>query len=268
MPSPRQWRGDVAALRPMLATLAEHPLDDRGFVYEPKYDGIRALAAVDPGPGGPSITLLSRLGNEKSAQFPDIVRVLTDRFKRRTAPLVLDGEIVALDSGGAPTELPAPAGPHPRDSWTPPTRRSRSSCSTCSVMATRTCATCRCPTRRERLLKIVGRQSSTRLRISEQVQRRRPRTMAAGDGAGLGRPDCQARVVAVPDGQAVARLDQAEARRRAGVRHRRLDRAARHALLLRRAAARRLRARRIAHLRRPRRHGLRRARAEEGLVRC
>ena len=34
---------DIHTARPMLATLAEHPLDDPAFVYEPKYDGIRAL---------------------------------------------------------------------------------------------------------------------------------------------------------------------------------------------------------------------------------
>ena len=32
----------------MLATLAEAPLCDPGLVYEPKYDGIRAIVTVTP----------------------------------------------------------------------------------------------------------------------------------------------------------------------------------------------------------------------------
>src|SRR5687768_15793357 len=43
----REWRGDVATLRPMLATIAEAPLVGKELVYEPKYDGIRALAELD-----------------------------------------------------------------------------------------------------------------------------------------------------------------------------------------------------------------------------
>ena len=54
-------------LEPMLASLAEAPLDDPHLVYEPKYDGIRAIAEVSP--AGP-VRLWSRLGNEKTAQFP------------------------------------------------------------------------------------------------------------------------------------------------------------------------------------------------------
>ena len=36
-------------LLPMLATLAEAPLADPELVYEPKYDGIRAIAEVEAG---------------------------------------------------------------------------------------------------------------------------------------------------------------------------------------------------------------------------
>ncbi|HEX5817674.1 MAG TPA: non-homologous end-joining DNA ligase, partial [Gemmatimonadales bacterium] len=98
MPPVKPWRGNVRALRPMLATLAEHSRRDPSFVYEPKYDGIRALASVQPG----SVALYSRLGNEKSAQFPEIVEALAAFAKARKAPLVLDGEVVALDAKGEP----------------------------------------------------------------------------------------------------------------------------------------------------------------------
>ena len=63
-----------AIARPMLASLADAPLDDPAFVYEPKYDGIRAVAEI-AAHGGP-VRLWSRLGNDKAAQFPGIVAAL------------------------------------------------------------------------------------------------------------------------------------------------------------------------------------------------
>jgi bifunctional non-homologous end joining protein LigD len=88
------------ALAPMLASLADAPLDDPHLVYEPKYDGIRAIAEVAPKGGG--VRLWSRLGNEKTHQFPEVADALTTWARARTAPLVLDGEIVALDADGHP----------------------------------------------------------------------------------------------------------------------------------------------------------------------
>jgi bifunctional non-homologous end joining protein LigD len=82
----------------MLASLDEPPLDDPGLVYEPKYDGIRAIAEV----AGGAARLWSRLGNEKTAQFPEITAALATWARRLNAPVVLDGEIVALDDHGEP----------------------------------------------------------------------------------------------------------------------------------------------------------------------
>ena len=58
----------------MLASLIDAPLADPGFVYEPKYDGIRAIAEIAPKGGG--VHLWSRLGNEKTSQFPEIAGAL------------------------------------------------------------------------------------------------------------------------------------------------------------------------------------------------
>jgi hypothetical protein len=44
----------------------------------------------------------SRLGNEKTSQFPEIVTALTHWGRTLRAPIVLDGEIVALDDKGEP----------------------------------------------------------------------------------------------------------------------------------------------------------------------
>ena len=96
-----RWKDDPAAVRPMLATLAEAPLTGAGLVYEPKYDGIRALVHVAPGKSG-GVRIWSRLGNDKTSQFPSLARELESLRKALKAPLLLDGEIVALDSRGAP----------------------------------------------------------------------------------------------------------------------------------------------------------------------
>jgi bifunctional non-homologous end joining protein LigD len=85
----------------MLATLADAPLRDPRLVYEPKYDGIRAIVEVTPGPGA-TARLWSRNGNEKTAQFPSIVRALAAFGRTLDAPVILDGEVVALDERGRP----------------------------------------------------------------------------------------------------------------------------------------------------------------------
>jgi bifunctional non-homologous end joining protein LigD len=96
-------------LRPMLATLpAQTPsLTDKAYVYEPKVDGIRAIVEVLPplredATGGkrgsrPSVRFWSRNGNEKTQQFPDIVDAIGTWLTKITGPVVLAGEIVALD---------------------------------------------------------------------------------------------------------------------------------------------------------------------------
>jgi bifunctional non-homologous end joining protein LigD len=85
-------------LQPMLASLADAPLVDSHLVYEPKYDGIRAIAEIAP--RGGAVRLWSRLGNEKTQQFPEIAAALGAWARARKQPLVLDGEIVALDARG------------------------------------------------------------------------------------------------------------------------------------------------------------------------
>ena len=84
----------------MLASLADAPLNDPHLAYEPKYDGIRAIAEIEP---GGVARLWSRLGNEKTRQFPEIAAALGQWARMRAQPLVLDGEIVALDAKGEPT---------------------------------------------------------------------------------------------------------------------------------------------------------------------
>ena len=84
----------------MLASLTEAPLDDPEFAYEPKYDGIRAIVEVPA--GGRGVRLWSRLGNEKTSQFPEVAAALERWARRLNGPVVLDGEVVALDAKGDP----------------------------------------------------------------------------------------------------------------------------------------------------------------------
>ena len=83
---------------PMLASLADAPLNDPSLVYEPKYDGIRAIADVTPG----QARLWSRLGNEKTSQFSEVAAALGQWARKRKVSTVIDGEIVAIDPNGDP----------------------------------------------------------------------------------------------------------------------------------------------------------------------
>src|SRR5579859_912389 len=86
----------------MLATLADAPLRQKGLVYEPKYDGIRALVLLARSDKTVKARIWSRNGNEKTAQFPEVARALESAGAGLKQPVVLDGEIVALDERGRP----------------------------------------------------------------------------------------------------------------------------------------------------------------------
>lgn len=93
------WHGTPATVRPMLASVRDAPLESAEFVYETKYDGIRALAWIEQA----TVRVWSRLGNEKTAQYPAIAAALMPLATHTSRPLVIDGEIVAIDAHGAPT---------------------------------------------------------------------------------------------------------------------------------------------------------------------
>lgn len=89
----------------MLASTGDAPLHDQRFAYEPKYDGIRAIVSIEPparkGASG-RVAFWSRLGNDKTGQFPDIAAALEQFARTIDGPLIVDGEIVALDERGGP----------------------------------------------------------------------------------------------------------------------------------------------------------------------
>ena len=81
---------------PMLAAASDSLPRGPGWVFEPKWDGFRALVAIEGG----EVTLTSRNGNDLTGRFPELARAA--RLVIRAADAVLDGEICALDEQGRP----------------------------------------------------------------------------------------------------------------------------------------------------------------------
>jgi bifunctional non-homologous end joining protein LigD len=67
-------------------------LHDARYAFEPKLDGIRALAFIERD----QVKIITRRGLDQTSQFPELCRHLA---RQKTAGLVLDGEIVAFEDG-------------------------------------------------------------------------------------------------------------------------------------------------------------------------
>jgi bifunctional non-homologous end joining protein LigD len=80
--------------RPMLSTSADTLPQGEGWLYEPKWDGYRAIVTVSSG----EVTFASRNGNDLTERFRECARRAA--LAVRTADAVLDGEIYALDDQG------------------------------------------------------------------------------------------------------------------------------------------------------------------------
>jgi bifunctional non-homologous end joining protein LigD len=78
---------------PMLATLTDRPFSDPNWLFEIKWDGVRALAKIENG----NLTLRSRNSVDITARYPELAS-LPQALAARHA--ILDGEIVALDARG------------------------------------------------------------------------------------------------------------------------------------------------------------------------
>lgn len=77
--------------QPMLAKLGTGAFDNYGWLFEPKLDGIRAIAYYD----GHTVKLINRSLNDVTSRFPE----LEFNF---TVPCVVDGEIVCFGPDGVP----------------------------------------------------------------------------------------------------------------------------------------------------------------------
>ena len=80
-------------VEPMKPRLLESPPVAGDWMYELKFDGIRALAIKN----GKNVSLMSRNQNELGVRYPEIVAAIRDLS---IDECVIDGEIVALDEKG------------------------------------------------------------------------------------------------------------------------------------------------------------------------
>jgi bifunctional non-homologous end joining protein LigD len=81
----------VPKIAPMSATTGDLPTDDDKWLFEPKWDGMRAIVQLDHG----EVRAWSRTDREVTREFPELAGLagLSDRA-------VLDGEIVAMGDDG------------------------------------------------------------------------------------------------------------------------------------------------------------------------
>ncbi len=82
-------------IEPMLAQSATVPPDSEDYLYEVKWDGIRAMIALDEG----TVRIRSRNQQDLTVTFPELLGA-DQAF--RTASALFDAEIVCLDDAGKP----------------------------------------------------------------------------------------------------------------------------------------------------------------------
>jgi bifunctional non-homologous end joining protein LigD len=83
-------------LLPMLARSGDLPVREQGWSFEIKWDGVRAIAYVQPG----RLRLESRNLREVTDAYPEVRGLLRDLGMHEA---VFDGEIVAFDENGRPS---------------------------------------------------------------------------------------------------------------------------------------------------------------------
>jgi bifunctional non-homologous end joining protein LigD len=81
----------VPDIHPMMATLVREPFDDQAWIFEPKWDGVRAIATC-----GDETMLVSRNLKDITHSYPELGR-LHEQLVAIDA--IVDGEIVAMSEG-------------------------------------------------------------------------------------------------------------------------------------------------------------------------
>ena len=82
-----------SGVRATLAELGDKPFSSPNWVYEIKWDGVRAIAQIEDG----KTTLWARSGRDVTSEYPEF-KDMAARFRLRNA--IIDGEIVTLDKDG------------------------------------------------------------------------------------------------------------------------------------------------------------------------
>lgn len=104
MPRPKSPPADPnrAIAEPMYASVGREIPVGAGWVFEPKYDGMRVLAFGAP---GKRAQLVTRNGADKANQFPEVADAVAALARSTRRAIVLDGELVALDARGRPARF-------------------------------------------------------------------------------------------------------------------------------------------------------------------
>jgi bifunctional non-homologous end joining protein LigD len=94
-PAPENFDAMPDHVKPMLALAGAPPKSDKGWAYEFKWDGVRAMLYVEGG----RVKALTRNDKSLNTTFPEL-RDIGLHLGSRSA--ILDGEIVALDKNNRP----------------------------------------------------------------------------------------------------------------------------------------------------------------------
>jgi bifunctional non-homologous end joining protein LigD len=81
---------------PMLATPLDKPFSREGWIFELKYDGIRAMVSV----AGDAVRITGRRGGDETSRYPEAKAI---RAGIRARQAVVDGELAVLDAEGRPS---------------------------------------------------------------------------------------------------------------------------------------------------------------------
>jgi bifunctional non-homologous end joining protein LigD len=88
--------GFPRSIEPMQGTLTKKPFSAPDWYFEPKLDGVRAIAFIEDG----KVKLCSRRGLDTTKQYPEVAEELGLQVDKQ---MVLDGEIVAMNEKGVPS---------------------------------------------------------------------------------------------------------------------------------------------------------------------
>jgi len=88
-----------ALVRPMLATAIDKPFDSKDWVFEVKWDGVRSIVFWNK--SADILEIRSRSDRDMTHRYPEIVEAIYSAANCNNS-VVLDGEIVVLNSKGIP----------------------------------------------------------------------------------------------------------------------------------------------------------------------
>jgi bifunctional non-homologous end joining protein LigD len=83
-----------ADIKPMLATLVDKPFDEKGWLYEIKWDGYRTIAYIN--------SSLVELKSRNNKSFNEKFYPIYDALKKWKINAVVDGEIIVVNENGIP----------------------------------------------------------------------------------------------------------------------------------------------------------------------